>query len=203
MNRDLPTFCFRGNRTYVHGPDICSALSDYITNSLGTPGISNVDIICHKLTDKNLQLEAFLNVNITDKRNAVTTVTFKKNENHYIILCKESIRDIECRTDYCEESIIEQCTILATDKTIKLERPVSFNVFQSTVAMTKALHHAIFNDVKGKWMFTRLQTDKLVATNQQYRKIEISHTHNFNYKLTKNEIHIDGEKIGSVFFSLM
>jgi len=203
MNRDLPTFCFRGNRTYVHGTDICSALSDYITNSLGAPGINSVDIIFHKRTARNLQLEVFLNVNITDKRNAVSTVTFKKNDNQYIFLCKESIRDIECRTDYHEESIIEQCTILATDKAITLESPVNFNIFQSTVAMTKALHHAIFPDIKGKWMFTRLQTDKLIATNQQYRKIVISHTHNFNYRLTKNEIHIDGEQIGSIYFSLI
>lgn len=202
MNNDILRFCFRGNRSYVHGPDICSSLSDYISNKIGSDQIKAVDIVCHKLVSKNLQIEIFRNRDIVDKERAVTTVSFLKNHDKYILLCKESSLDVNCRTDYPEEIIVNQCSLVLSEKKIILTDRLEFNVFQIVVAMTKALHHSIFPDATGKWIFTRLQTNRLLMNKEEYKNISLSHSHNFNYKLTKNEIYLNGNKIGYIYFSL-
>jgi IS1 family transposase len=203
MNKDILTFCFKGNRTYVHGTDICSALNDYIAGHIGTDGVRNFDILFHKIIRKNLKLDVVKNADVTQKEHAAAIATFMKNDDRYVLLLSESDPEITCRTEYPEELITNACTVNAEGKNIALVKPLDFTIFEILIPMTKALHNSLFPDAKGKWFFTRLQTGRLLATKEQYKTIALKHLHNFKYKLTKNEITIDRETVGNIFFSLV
>lgn len=203
MNKQLFTFCFKGDRTYVHGTDICAALSDYAVNTFGADGIRNVDVLFHRAALKNLVLEVFINSDIKEKELAVATVAFMKNNDRYIMLLKETHIAVSCRNDYKEELVTSACTINLESGSIVLSSLLDFTIFEILSPMTKALHQHLFPEVQGKWFFTRLQTDRLLRTKENYRTIEIKQMQNFKHKLTRNEISINDHKIGSIYFSLV
>ena len=203
MNKDILTFSFKGNRTYVHGTDICAALNDYIAVHIGINDVRNFDVFFHKIIHKNLKLEVVKNTDVIEKEQAAATATFMKNDERYVLLLSESDPEITRRTEYPEELITNACNVYAERKSIALAEPLDFTVFEILIPMTKALHQTLFPDVKGKWFFTRLQTARLLATREPYKMITIKHLNNFKYKLTKNEITINDKTVGNIFFSLV
>ena len=69
----------------------------------------------------------------------------------------ENDADIDCRYEYLEEKIVDNSIIDKDFEKISLKNPTEFNFIEHIVAMNKALHENIYQTVKGKWYFTRLQ----------------------------------------------
>ena len=54
MKKQNLNFCFKGNRTYIHGTDIYNNLFDYIKNIKSE--ISSIDLSFHGIANNNLEI---------------------------------------------------------------------------------------------------------------------------------------------------
>jgi hypothetical protein len=189
-------FCFKGNRTYIHGTDVYNKMLDFlkdkelqITNfDLSFHGIakSNIEISDNKPTDETLLKFAF---KYLDRDN--TKKVFYGIENNI---------PVDCRYEYPEENICNLSELNLVNKEVVLNTNSSFTFIENVVALNKYLLENLFPDVNGKWYFTRLQMKEL--TNSSY-PLKLVLKANFNFKLTKTEILIADKSIGFIYFSLI
>jgi hypothetical protein len=184
-------FCFKGNRTYVQGPDIVKALYDY----LPLPTISAIDLKFNGITSTNLDLvkgnfalDPKVNVRVTE--NAVDT--------HYQLV--ENGENIECHYQYDEDSLIQNSELDIDSQQIHLKKITGYTLCENFVAMNKHLLESLFLSEKGKWYFTRLEQSVFIADDSL---ITVRLVKNFNFRLTKSDILLGDQVIGSVYFTMV
>lgn len=184
-------FCFKGNRGYVQGPDIVSALLKEFSDK----DIKNIDLKFNGITATELDLiegleRADAKVNIRLLEDSV--------EKSYQLI--ENGQQINCRYEYDENKIIEKTAINIDKQGVSLTDTTGFTFCENFVAMNKHLLQSIYPDEKGKWYFTRLELTKPIDNNSL---IEVKLVKNFNFRLTKSDILLNDNPVGSVYFSMV
>lgn len=192
-------FCFKGNRTYVHGTDIFNK-SLTLFKQLGYKEIKKTDIVFHDIARKNL---TFLPEDEAEKENIKVTFKFESVNGIHRFVAIENGFDVDCRYEYPEENIVRASIIDIENKTMTLEESLEFSFIEKIVAMNKGLLEKLFKDVDGKWFFTRLQLNELADNINMESKIILTFKSNFNFKLTKTVITVDDKEIGFIYFSLV
>lgn len=201
QNKNL-RFCFKGDRNYVHGTDIYNAIIKFIKEEQGLINIRKIDISIHEIIKNNLSAELFNNKDADIEGKPAVVFSFMHTSDKYRLLLSENDQKIDCRHQYREEDIISSCKIDIKNKKIELATESGYSNIENYVAMNKALLKSIYHDVKGKWFFTRLQTD-LYEETSIFRSLTVELKHNFNFKLTKSLIRMDNREIGYLYFSLI
>lgn len=197
MKKQNLNFCFKGNRTYVHGTDIYNKLLDYVENM--KCGISSIDLSFHGITKKNIKISEEKPQD-EDLLKFAYRYTDKEN-NKTILFGIENNEEIECRYEYAEEDICILSELDLENQVVILKKDSSFSFIENTVAINKFLLENLFSDVNGKWYFTRLQIKEIPK--DKFYPLKLVLKANFNFKLTKTEIFIDEESIGFIYFSLV
>jgi hypothetical protein len=184
-------FCFKGPRNYIQGPDIVSALFKVFASQ----NISDVDVKFNGITQTNLSL-----VEGHENSNAKVNIRLKEagEEKSYQLI--ENGQVVECRYDYDEDKIIAHCQLDLVNQQITLQQSTGFTLCENFVAMNKVLLQDLFPDEKGKWYFTRLEQKHLIDNDTL---ITVRLIKNFNFRLTKSDILVGDEVIGSVYFTLV
>ncbi|MBE0440356.1 MAG: hypothetical protein IBX57_11510 [Gammaproteobacteria bacterium] len=184
-------FCFKGTRQYVQGPDIVATLF----KTMADKSLTQIDLKFNGITKTNLDL-----VEGQDSDQAKVNIHWLEQgqEAHYQLV--ENDAPIDCRYEYNEDLIIEKTTLDLASQTIYLKESTGFTLCENFVAMNKHLLQALFPDEAGKWYFTRLEQAKLVDDNAL---INVKLIKNFNFRLTKSDILLNGEVIGSVYFTMV
>ncbi len=184
-------FCFKGNRAYAHGTDIVAALFKQFADS----DLSAIDLKFNGITHTNLDV-----VDGIDNSEAKVNIRWLEggSEKHYQLV--ENGEPIECRYEYDEDNIIAKTSIDLDSQTIRLGAVTGFTLCENLVAMNKYLLQSLYPDEKGKWYFTRLEQTKLISDDAL---IEVELIKNFNFRLTKSDILLDGKVIGSVYFTMV
>ncbi len=184
-------FCFKGNRTYVHGTDIVAGLFKTFANA----DLSAIDLKFNGIAHTNLDLIAG-----TDSSEAKVNIRWQESgqEKHYQLI--ENGEPIECRYEYDESSIIEKAVLNTDNQLIKLSQNTGYTLCENFVALNKHLLQSLFPNEQGKWYFTRLEQIKLISDDAL---IEVKMIKNFNFRLTKSDILLDNEVIGSVYFTMV
>lgn len=197
MKKQNLNFCFKGNRTYVHGTDIYNKLLDYVQNM--KCGISSIDLSFHGITKKNIEISE---EKPQDENLLKFACRYTDQENNKTVLYGIENNDkIECRYEYAEEDICILSELDLENQAVILKKDSSFSFIENTVAINKFLLENLFSDVKGKWYFTRLQIKEI--SEDKFYPLKLVLKANFNFKLTKTEIFIDEESIGFIYFSLV
>lgn len=184
-------FCFKGNRKYVHGTDIFTNLTKHLNRN-----IKKIDIAFHGISLNNMRFS-------TEKvEDTEVKVTFRchHDANKIKLFGIETNKDIDCHYEYLEENIITGSIINIEKKTITLSTPTQYSFIEHIVAMNKALLEKLYNNINGKWYFTRLQLSENIQMND-VSSLQLILTSNFQFKLTKSTVIVNDEEAGFIYFS--
>lgn len=184
-------FCFKGSRNYVHGTDIVASLLKQFPNGL----ITDLDVKFNGVVLTNLVMTEG-----TEQTNAKVNVRLLIDGLPKVLKLTENAQEINCRYDYDEDKIITDCHLDIESQHIKQKSLTSYTLCENFVAMNKALLQALFPDEDGKWYFTRLEQKRIVPNDTL---ITVKLIKNFNFRLTKSDILIGDEVIGSVYFTMV
>lgn len=189
-------FCFKGNRTYVHGTDIYNKMTKFLSDD---KQIQSLDLSFHGIAKTNIEISKDKPVDESLLKFAYKYTDDKNNKT--ILYGIENNDPIECRYEYPEDAICNLSKLDLQNEEVVLEDKSSFSFIENTVAINKYLLENLFPDVNGKWYFTRLQIKQIRKDNSYPLKLILKA--NFNFKLTKTEIFIDEVSIGFIYFSLV
>ncbi len=193
------TFQFKGTRNYIHGTDMFNIMTAVDTDETI---LSNIRFSVHGFVHKPLcQLYS---ADTKEALNSVPNVRarcqFDKNGSTQWLVLSESESDaaLDGRYEYDEDRIVALCKQDADSLIITQTSPFSF--IETIVAMTKHLHQQLFPEVIGKWVFTRIELDTACYEREN---LALRFRHNMNYRLTKSDVLVNGEKLGDIYFSLV
>jgi len=187
-------FCFKGSRTYVHGTDIYTQLTEYFGS-----GIKKIDLAFHGITVKNL---SFYETKTDDMDIKVTFRCQLENGKRIKLFGIENNTNVNCRYEYMEEEIVRHSSVDRTTERISLITQTEYNFIEHIVAMNKALLENLYPDLNGKWYFTRLQLPYPAAM-ENINSLILEFKSNFQFKLTKTAIFVNNENLGYIYFSLI
>jgi hypothetical protein len=193
-------FCFKENRNYVHGPDICDRVLDYLESRY--PGdVAQVDIWMHKMCTQNMEGYVLGSGQTAPPEPAVVCKFEAGTESHALYMF-ETGSPVDCREPYPEQIIIEAARLIRDGKRIHLETPLPFTLTQIVVALNKALLQELYQPEKGKWIFNRLRLDQPFPKTYQSH-VAVSFDRGFGVRLLRSSIVVDEQRYGDVFFSLV
>ncbi|MDD5716262.1 MAG: hypothetical protein PHW64_00535 [Sulfuricurvum sp.] len=189
-------FCFKGNRTYVHGTDIYNNLIKLFE---GEMKLQNFDLSFHGIAKRNIIITE-------EKPRDEKTLKFlckliDKNDSKKIFYGIENSNIIECRYAYPEEDICKLSILDLKQQEIVLTENSGYSFVENCVALNKFLLENLFPDVNGKWYFTRFQIKDIPIESCYPLKLILKS--NFNFKLTKTEIFHNDKSLGFIYFSLV
>lgn len=184
-------FCFKGSRKYVHGTDIVAEL----IKAKSDTQLKDIDIKFSGISTKNLDM-----VEGQESSDAKVNICWKEQGEEKYYQLVENQQEVDCRYDYNESQIIERSSLNLSSKLISLDSVTGYTACENFVAMNKHLLQSLFPDEKGKWYFTRLEQNQLI---EDSALIQVKLIKNFNFRLTKSDIILDDEVIGSVYFSMV
>ena len=186
-------FCYKGSRQYVHGTDIFAKLTKRYEEE-----IHNIDIAFHGITKNNM---TFSTEKPVEEDVKVTFRCTQKTEK-IRLFGYENDKSVSCRYDYWEEKIVESSSINPSESSIILDDSTEYSFIEHIVAMNKALVEKLYPEANGKWYFTRLQLKRNVEMSL-ISSLKLVLESNFQFKLTKSVIVVNGENLGFIYFSLV
>lgn len=190
MNRRL-SFCFKGHRNYVQGPDIVVA----VLNQFAEEEIADLDFKFNEIVSTNLNL-----IESGKAEGAKVNIRLTVNGEPKSLQLIENGHAIECRYEFDERQIVECCNLDMTAQSIELRNPTVYTSCENFVAMNKYLLQNLYPQEKGKWYFTRLEQKHPIGDDAL---ITVKLIKNFNFRLTKSDILISNEVVGSVYFTMV
>lgn len=185
---------FKGQRDYIQGPDLVEASLNLFDG--------------WKITGARFSSHSFIQstkcvVNILERSSEIV-VPFKGqvNTDHgsFWVTIEPAGNDEldELRVPFDERKVTDFCHI--SDDTISHTGSFRFTLTETIVSMKKALLQTRYPDVEGQWIFTSVDYKALPET---IKEISVKIDHNFQHKLVKSSILVDGKKIGLLYFSLI
>lgn len=198
FSKPLQGLRYKGNRDYLHGTDIFSMCLQMLSDKHASFAITNIDFAFHGLAKMGLTMCTSPPPGVEPK--AQLSCKINGIQQKYFLV--ESNDAISQRIDYPEDKIVA-----ATDIDIEAATATSMHILPFTnierwVAMVKALHYSLYPDLSGRWLFVR---GKFTDYRDSYGTVvehKIVLQANFNNKLTRSALLVDGQKLGDIFFSL-
>jgi hypothetical protein len=182
---------YKGNREYLHGTDIFTALLDV------TGPVKKISIKFHKKVSKNL-IAHFIDVgDLEDFRllnNICVLMSYQKSGSTKIIAVIEGEKEITKRQEYCEDCITVDSEIYNQKITQKQEN------FGSAIERIVALNKRLLNHLHGKnqWFFTQIDMYEYCVNT---KNISIEFERSIGGIMYKTILYNDGKKVGGVIFS--
>jgi hypothetical protein len=187
----------KGERDYLRGTDILLAILDTIEVSVTDCTVSDIDIVFHRLVRSGLTLIK------SPPPDVPPVVKFSCSINGD--RCKFSLiedgRTLAGGRPYCEDEILNTIVIEQDNVSASSSGALPHTDLERWVAMLKVLHMVIYSNLDGKWLFVR---GKLTGYFQEsgYATHRVVIEANFNNKLTRSAVLVNGRRIGEIFFSL-
>jgi hypothetical protein len=193
--------CFKGNRMYVHGTDMLRVVSAAVIRQTTAAEIRQLNFMINRMTSRNLSVE--LEQGETPPVTVLpplATLSFEVAGVRWHGALVEESGEPACRYPYDEDSIIALCRIDQPGRSISLEGETVFTPIEVIVAMTKALHQALYPQAPGKWVFCRWESEHWpVAASTRGLSVTLSKT--LGFRLTKSAVICGEERIGWIYFS--
>jgi len=201
MIKENLEFCFKGERTYVQGPDIFDAAIVKLSNYFDLNEISSIKYAAHDMLKKNAFMIIVEKFQAEDYETINSIITFKYENKSFYVVVVENENYIECATVYSEETIRTKSII--KDKKIEFQNNLEDSLTEIIVSMNKYyLQETVTKD--GKWIVTKFDYKNLTdIQNITDKNISLELKNNFNNKLTKSIILIDGLMVGHLYFSMI
>lgn len=191
-------FLFKGKRNYIHGSDIFNTIISTYSGNI----ISNIRFTLHDFVRT-----PFCQLHLADNKNTLNTIQnirarFQYDENgitHWLALTEATDDKTSTgRYDYDEDQLISLYRM--GNESIFLTEQSPFTFIETILAMNKYMHQQLFPEAIGKWIFTRIDLD---TRYDERKNLALHFKHNMNYRLTKCDIMVNGNKVGDLYFSLV
>ena len=194
-------FKFKGNRKYVHGPDIYNQMMEHATAVRDLATINRIKLVIHAFASHQcLLMVSDMGESFDKPGNLIadlTLVTSKGNMTAALVETTEPIND----TYSFDEGIIEDLCVIKSPS-IEIKGDSGYSSIEVAVSMTKQLHNRLFPQKDGKWIVTGYDFTRLL-TSEDGKALTVVFKHNFNNRLTKSELSAKGQTLGHIFFSLV
>ena len=189
---------FKGNRDYLHGTDVLPAALHALASERSLEGMRDIDIVFHALARTGLTLCESLPHSREPRAQISCTIDGTRHK----FLLVEDGRPVTDRQTYPEEQIVAATTIDVPAKAASSSAPLPFTNIERWIAMIKALHHAVYPDARGKWLFARAKLATYTETQMSTVNHMVCIESDFGGKLTRSGLVIDGRRIGDIYFAL-
>lgn len=192
---DIP---LKGSRDYIQGPDLFNAAFETLVEEAGAVS-GEFEIAFHRMAHRQVQL-------IWDTDDAPGDAFALGSNSIKGTRARYWMRELEAplsdRQPYPEHEIVAQLSFDEALSEARLDTPFPYSDMEIWVSMIKALHQRRFAGAAGKWVFARA---KLRAYDPKHApaSLRVALAATLGTKLTRNEVYLNDEKIGDVFFALM
>jgi hypothetical protein len=194
------TLCFKGGRDYLHGTDVYDAIAA-LADAKCSGGVSRVRLSIHRFFRHQPDL-VWTWGELPRDRPAGAVVDFSVAGDRVMSgWFVEQDRPVDCRVPYDEDAIAACCEIEGDVITARAEPPG--RPIEALVSMTKRLHlsrHPVAGTAR--WIFTRLDLRRLLC-GQDPRGFRLRLVDNLHGRITRTEVLVGGEALGSIYFSLV
>lgn len=197
---DLLHFRFKGNRNYVHGPDIYLEVARRIQDIARNEPINSFRITFHRRITHHCQL--FLRPvveGIVKPCNAVTEFFVSIGSVPMFGWLHPTDEQITNHYNYAESTILDQCEV--GKNTVSTNANFEFSSIEVIVAMTRKMHESLFPEAEGKWIVSRLDSQQMLPAFPT-PPLTVKLKQNIGNRLTRSEILFGTNSVGNIFFSL-
>lgn len=193
---------FKGNRTYVQGPDIYAAVNTLLTES-GMTEITGPDIRFHRMVSTDLMAAP---LEPSAGAPAVSYAFTASGARQHWALHETAVEPgrAEVRVPYPEEDIVAATAFDAAARTATLETPTPYSDLEVYTAMNKALHQRVLAEASagGKWLLVRFEAARY-APRTDYTNVTVQLSNMLGVSLTKSRVDVDGVPFGWIYFRLL
>ena len=191
-------FRLKGERAYIQGPDMVEAAMHEVLAAEASGQVSNLIFVMNRVTGSNLEMI----VDEDEPAGSAPVARFSfqtRGAPRRGVLVERADRPIGRRA-YDEGRLGRLCQTDPAARTITLREASPFTPIESLVAMTKALHLAVYPQQGGQWLFARLEAPRwpLGAIGEG---LEIRLGPGVGTRLTKSSARLKGEVLAWIYFS--
>ena len=190
---------FKGDRTYLHGTDVYTTAVATLRRQW--PGLDGrCRFTFHRLTRTPLTAWAqpFSDA-ATRPEGCVAEMHVTGGVADASVWFTERTGEVASRYPYDEDAVVREATI--DGHGISLAQGPDYTAIEVIVALTKRLHYAVLKPERGRWLFTRLDLTRLLRAGDRHR-VSVRLTSTPRAAITRSEIAVDGERLGSIYFSV-
>ncbi|MFZ2446371.1 MAG: hypothetical protein WAW37_08435 [Syntrophobacteraceae bacterium] len=197
---ELP-FRFKGNRDYIHGPDIYNDVVREIRSLHTIDSIELIRIKMKRMGRKQCQLiVGDIGGKLKIPSDALAEIFVRTPSGDLSAYLLETDARITRRQDYDEDGMQALCRM--EGNTVSIDGSPAYSPVEVAVAMTKMLHQRLFPDPKGKWIVTQFELSGIFDAEDSSRLV-VQLLHNFHNALTKSALRVGGAERGHIYFSLV
>jgi hypothetical protein len=194
-------FCFKGDRTYVHGSDIYNSITKYLKANNTAP-IGPVELSIHRLMTHNMVGEIMGAEQSLLSLSPPVIYRFTVEGVPKTFFLSETDKRVDCRYEYDEESITRPSQVSADQNYITVHNKTPYSSIEVIIALNKKLVQAVFAGEKGKWLFTKLLL-KGPLPEVSDAIFTVTFSGGLSHRLTRSKVAIDGAYCGEIFFTLV
>lgn len=194
-------FCYKGKRDYITGADIYHQTAELLKERYPELFISSFRMVFHGFIHNHCQLLLAEELNnLAKPKAAKMEFSFVSDKQRIIGSLIEKEQPVNERIPYPEEDIIKECVVRG--KSVTISKKVPFTAIDVLVAINKHLHHTVYPAAEGKWIFTRMDLQRLLRQDDLDR-FKVQLIQNLGNRLTKASIFVDDEGIGDIYYLLI
>ncbi len=192
---------FKGERDYVQGPDIYNGMNLALIRDFGMRDVRDLSLSIHRMTGSNLILSLLQRDEEPVEQRPVARMAFHNESRAWKLIATEDETVVTARKSYNEEPV-QRAAIFNRDRSaLRVEERLDYSDIELWVSQNKRLLQLMFPERTGKWLFVRGEFSRYTNTST-YSYSELRLLHNFNFRLTKSEITVDGISCGFIYFSM-
>ncbi len=194
------SFCYKGDRDYVHGSDIYNSVTKYLEEKYST-GIGRSDLSIHRLSIHNMVGQVLENSGQAVPTESSVVFQFEVSGRVLALFMLETDAVVQCRYEYDEDSVTQLSRVEHDHHSISVRNQTPYTPIEIIIALNKKLMQTVFAAENGKWLFTRLSLKRRLPTNSD-RLFVITHLGGHGPRLTRSSIDLDGVDYGEIYFSM-
>ena len=192
-------FCFKGERVYIQGPDLVEGTMREVLSGEATGQVSNLVFVMNRLTGRNLDL--VIDEEAPLDRVPVARLSFEAHGVPRRGSLLERADRPAGRRPYDEHELRTGCRMDLPARAVMLQRASPLTPIETLVAMTKALHLALYPASSGQWLFARLEAPTW-PLGEPGSGLQIELRQALGTRLTKSAARLCGNTLAWIYFSL-
>jgi hypothetical protein len=194
-------FQFKGERDYVHGTDMYNQMNVSLVRDFGMRDVHNLNFSIHRTTRSNLILSLVQGDEEQAEPMPVARMLFQNESRAWRLIATEDKSIVTSRQSY-DEMPVQRAAIFNRDRsTLRVEERLGYSDIELWVSQNKRLLQLMFPEQTGQWWFVKGEFSSYTKTSS-YGYSELRLLRNFNFRLTKSEITVDGISCGFIYFSM-
>jgi hypothetical protein len=190
---------FKGDRHYLHGTDVYEAAVSSLRGRW-----PDIDGRCrftfHRITSRPLSAicEPFVQ-GAARPNDCVAEMHVTGGQHQASTWFVERNGDVTGRYPYDEDRVVTDCTV--EGNRIAIGDPPQAKPIEIVVAMTKRLHYSLLKPEAGRWLFTRLDLNRLLQPGD-LPGLSITVVAPVRSAITRSGIRAYSGDLGSIYFSV-